>query len=151
MTWILTGPRFRSPVTINLCSTKLIVFADVVVNVRFTSKGRKICYNVCNQYKAIIAVHGPVDVDFMRGYCDFTGVTDNLNINSDLSSTCTCGYKIRCNHRTKMLTYSFRPNSEGYLRVSVAEFSAAKDITWTRSCSFFSEFIKFFSLAKPKI
>lgn len=126
---VFAGNRFRSSVTTNLCASELLMAADQVTKVRFTYKGAKLCDDVCAQYMQTMRTEGEVEVDLMRSYCDFTGSTYATAGEYDLSSTCTCGYKVRCNQRTKMVAYAFRPNPRGFLKVSVTKFSDTKDIT----------------------
>lgn len=117
----------------DLCAVNLLLYADAVSDVKFIAKGTKLCADVCGQYQRNIVTDGTVDVDLMRGYCDYTGSVcrmgdDECHLPS-LSTTCTCAYKVRCNHRTNMIMYEFEANEMGFLKVSVAESKPTRNIT----------------------
>jgi len=122
----LIGPKFPYTKVINLCNVNLYVTADIVSQVIFLDKGSKLCVQVCLQYQKTIQFDGAADISFMKGYCDYIGATDFSSVSEssnkyNLNTTCTCAYKIRCNHRTNVIMYTFQTNCHGFLKVSFTE------------------------------
>jgi hypothetical protein len=106
----------------------MTLVADTMSEVRFTKRGEKVCVNVCKQYKTNMITDGPVDVTLLQGFCDYSN-NEELAERIDLTTTCTCVYRVRCDNKSSMITYSFQANCRGFLKVSVSEPSKSKPIT----------------------
>lgn len=116
------GPAFHGPTVVGLCEIELRMFADAVTNIRFTIRGKKLCSEVCNHYHRNFMSSEPLDLQRVTpGYCDYVGDTFDMNDQSRLSTECVCTYKIRCNYRSVISTYTFQSDDKGYLKVCVKE------------------------------
>lgn len=122
-TYSCVGPKFLPPITVHLCEIYLKEHAESIVSRQFTRNGTKTCFNVCCQYRSRMMMEGPVDIKLTETYCGLNGDSQDDEQDScdpDLSTTCTCAYRVECNYRTKILLYHFEANCDGYLRVTAS-------------------------------
>jgi hypothetical protein len=119
---------FPTSKSINICEILITLQANVASNIRFSERGRKVCSEVCNQYQKNMVTNGPVDVILLQGYCDYSNKGNTIE-QIDLATSCTCVFRITCNNKTSMVLYTFQSNSDGYLKVSMAEPNKSQYIT----------------------
>ncbi|XP_026820392.1 uncharacterized protein LOC113559000 [Rhopalosiphum maidis] len=133
--------RFRDPLEIlgvkfpesrikHLCKADVYMYADKISNVSFPPDAIKLCGCVCEGYQDTMVFDVGVKVKVINANCDYTGATiikqhsaneTHAAVCPDLSTACVCTYNVRCNQRTRPITYTLTPNQQGYLRVEVAD------------------------------
>jgi len=136
---IIAGDKFTETKIIHLCKADVYMYADVISDVIFMPFGVKMCKSVCDGYQESMNIDVTVNVSLINSNCDYTGSTTivehlanctHLAKCPDLSIACVCYYNVRCDRRTKSITYTFTPNRKGYLRVMVTDSGTPKYITW---------------------
>lgn len=134
----IAGDKFTEARIIHLCKADVYMFADVISDVIFMPFGVKMCRSVCDGYQESMNIDITVNVSLINSNCDYTGSTTivehsgnctHLPTCPDLSIACVCYYNVRCDRRTKSITYTFTPNRKGYLRVMVTDSGTPKYIT----------------------
>lgn len=94
--------------------------AETIVDRQFTREGSDMCFDVCCQYRSRMIKAGPVEIKLTDAYCGYNeGSNDNQTVlDSDMQTTCTCTYRLECNVRNKILTYTFKADSSGYVQIT---------------------------------
>lgn len=104
-----------------LCEMHMKQHAETIVDRRFTRNGTKTCMDVCCQYRCRMQKDESVDIKLTESYCGYggDGADDEAGASVlNLSTTCTCVYRVECNMRTKILLFHFEANCAGYLLVT---------------------------------
>eukprot|EP00102_Acyrthosiphon_pisum_P013481 XP_008183071.2 PREDICTED: uncharacterized protein LOC100574273 [Acyrthosiphon pisum] len=126
----ILGVRFPELRTKHLCKADVFMYADKITNVNFPPEAIKLCGCVCDGYQDTMVIDIGVKVKVINANCDYTGATiiEEHSANEthpakcpDLSTACVCTYNVRCNQRTRPITYTLTPNERGYLKVEVAD------------------------------
>ncbi|XP_022183759.1 uncharacterized protein LOC111043173 [Myzus persicae] len=134
----ILGDKFTEARILHLCKADVYMFADVISDVFFSPCGIKLCKSVCDGYQESMNIDVTVNVSLINSNCDYTGATTiverlanctHLAKCPDLSTACVCYYNVRCDRRTKAITYTFTPNRQGYLRVMVTDSGTPVYIT----------------------
>jgi len=134
----IAGDKFTETRIIHLCKADVYMFADVISDVIFMPYGVKMCRDVCDGYQESMNIDITVNVSLINSNCDYTGATTivehsgnctHLPTCPDLSTACVCYYNVRCDRRTKSITYTFTPNRIGYLRVMVTDSGTPMYVT----------------------
>lgn len=127
---MVTGVKFPELRTKHLCKADVFMYADKITNVNFPPDAIKLCECVCDGYQDTMVIDVGVKVKVINSNCDYTGATiiEEYSANDthpakcpDLSTACVCTYNVRCNQRTRPITYTLTPNEKGYLKVEVAD------------------------------
>lgn len=136
--YIVTGVKFPESRIKHLCKADVYMYADKISNVSFPTDAIKLCGAVCEGYQDTMIFDVGVKVKVINANCDYTGATiieqhsaneTHPAICPDLSTACVCTYNVRCNQRTRPITYTLTPNQKGYLRVEVADCGNS-NVTW---------------------
>ncbi|KAL4125971.1 hypothetical protein QTP88_010203 [Uroleucon formosanum] len=126
----ILGVKFPELRTKHLCKADVFMYADKITNVNFPPDAIKLCECVCDGYQDTMVIDVGVKVKVINSNCDYTGATiiGEYSANDthpakcpDLSTACVCTYNVRCNQRTRPITYTLTPNEKGYLKVEVAD------------------------------
>jgi hypothetical protein len=113
---------------LNMCEIHLLVQADTLSGLKFTNRGSKTCTDVCVQYSKSMRLEGPVTVTLMQGFCNYSSNSTKLT-ESDLETTCTCAYQVRCDRQTTVILYTFQTNCNGYVKVLYTDTNKPQRIT----------------------
>ncbi|XP_050529214.1 uncharacterized protein LOC126898852 [Daktulosphaira vitifoliae] len=124
----ILGTKFTADNTVHLCDTQLFMYAEELTKVKFTSRGTKLCNDVCVQYRKNMEFHGDIEIQLIQSYCSYIGSEDS-NEKIGLEKTCACPYNVRCKQRAEVITYTFQSNCAGFLRVAVFESKFHRFVT----------------------
>ncbi|XP_050529391.1 uncharacterized protein LOC126898986 [Daktulosphaira vitifoliae] len=124
----ILGPKFSDKYLVHLCELHLYTYAEELSKVKFTPRGKKSCLEVCDQYRKNMVVDGVIEVQLLHSYCNYIGTASGDN-EIGLDRTCSCPYRVRCQSRARLITYTFEPNCLGYIKVAVYESKFHRYVT----------------------
>lgn len=125
---MVSGMKFPGTLIQHLCKANLYMFADKITDVNFPNDSVKLCRAVCVEFLDTMELGEGVKVSCVTSNCDYVGdvIIEEYPADSthpakcpDLSTACSCMYKVLCNYRTRPVMYTFTPNRHGFVKVGL--------------------------------